>query len=137
MFIWCQRYILVLFLSQRTVHLRSWIPTVSIPACFRAADPGGRQRPAVHHQGFQILQLLRGEDRPLGEVTERRVRNRGPDHDRAKKVDVPGVHIYGQRGHLQAAASRVCHLHGGTIYTWYKTIPDLGMKEESWSRLKF
>lgn len=98
-----------------------WISTVYLFLDFNgcisvipAADPGGRQRSAVHHQGVQVLQLLRGEDRPLGEVAERRVRDRRPDHDGAKKVDVPGVHLHGQRGHLQAASSRVRHLHGGT-----------------------
>ena len=52
----------------------------------------------------------------MGEVPQRRLRNGGLNHNCAKEVDVPGVYLYGKRGHLQAAASRVGHLHGGMCY---------------------
>lgn len=74
---------------------------------------GRGQRSAVYDQGFQVLQLLRGEDRQVGEGPQRRLGNRGPDPQRAEKVDVPGVDLHGQRRHLQAAAQRVSYLHGG------------------------
>lgn len=74
---------------------------------------GRGQRSAIDNQGLQILQLLCGEDRQVGEGPQRCVRNRRPHPQCAEKVDVPRVHLHGERRHLQAAAQRVSYIHGG------------------------
>lgn len=51
----------------------------------------------------------------MGEGPQQRLRDRGPHPQRAEEVDVPGVHLHGQRRHLQAAAEGVSHLHGGVV----------------------
>lgn len=50
----------------------------------------------------------------MGEYPQHRLRNHRNDPHRAEEVDVPRVHLYGKRGHLQAAAQGIFHLRGGT-----------------------
>lgn len=50
----------------------------------------------------------------MGDHPQRRLGNYRNDPHRAEEVDVPRIHIYGERGHLQAASQGIFHLRGGT-----------------------